>query len=206
MASAQQNPTPFEWTVARERAAALLADGELTGEEVADEVGVSRWTLWSWRQHPEFAARVRAITERAAEELERHAIALKARRMRTYDQRWRALLAIIAARAADPAMRSVPGGTTGLLVRRVKSIGSGENAQVIEEYEVDRGLLAELRELEKQAAIEAGQWTSKTEVRGVVASVSVIPDIQELLKLPSEELLRIHRETLGLPHTGQNGQ
>jgi hypothetical protein len=184
--------------VARQRAAALLADGEKTGEEVAHEVGVNRWTLWSWKQHPDFTARVRQITEGAAEELERHAIALKARRMRTYDQRWRALLAIIAARAADPAMRSVPGGTTGLLVRRVKIIGSGENAREVEEYEVDTALLKELRELEKQAAIEAGQWTTKAEVRGVVASVSVIPDIGELLKMPQEELLRLHRETLGL--------
>jgi hypothetical protein len=200
--TAQQNPTPFEWTVARERAAALLADGELTSEEVADLVGVNRWTLWSWRRHPEFAARVRAITERAAEELERHAIALKARRMRTYDERWRELQRVIAERAAAPEMQSVPGGKTGLLVRRVKVIGSGEGAREVEEYEVDTALLKELRELEKQAAVEAGQWSTKQEVRGVVASVSVLPDLDELLQLPVDELLRLHRETLGLPHKG----
>jgi hypothetical protein len=203
VAAAQQKPTPFEWTVTRERAAALLADGELTDQEVADEIGANRWTLWSWRRHPDFAARVRQITERAAEELERHAIALKARRMRTYDERWRELQRVIAERAAAPEMQSVPGGRTGLLVRSVREIGSGEAARQVEEYRLDAALLKELRGLEKQAAIEAGQWSTKHEVRGVVASVSVIPDLPELLKLPADELLRIHRETLGLPEKGR---
>jgi hypothetical protein len=198
----QQNPTPFEWTVARERAAALLADGEFTDQEVADEVGVSRWTLWSWRQHPEFAARVRQITERAGEELGRHAIARKLRRMAAYDRRWRALNRVIEGRAADPAMRGVPGGETGLLVRTVKVIGSGEAAREVEEYKLDAALLKELRELERQAAEEAGQWGTKHDVRGVAASGSVIPDLESLKKLPLDELMRIHRESLGLPAPG----
>jgi hypothetical protein len=199
----QQNATPFAWTVARERAAALLADGELSDREVANEVGVDRPTLWRWRQHPDFAARVRSILERAAEELERHAIARKARRMRTYDERWRELQRVIAERAAAPEMQSVPGGKTGLLARRVKVVGGGENAREVEEYEVDTALLKELRELERQAAVEAGQWTTKSEVRGAAASVSVIPDLPQLLALPAEELLRLHRETLGLPEQGR---
>jgi hypothetical protein len=189
--------------VARERAAALLADGELTSEEVADKVGVNRWTLWSWRRHPEFAARVRQITERASEELERHAIARKLRRMAGYDRRWRALHQVIEERANDPALQGVPGGKTGLLVRAVKVIGSGESAREVVEYELDTALLKELRELEKQAAVEAGQWATKSEVRGAAASVSVIPDLPQLLALPAEELLRLHREALGLPGQGR---
>jgi hypothetical protein len=205
VAAAQQNPTPFEWTVTRERAAASLADGELTDQEVADEIGVNRWTVWSWRRHPDFAARVRAITERAAEELERHAIARKARRMRAYDRRWRALQEIIAERAADPAMQSVPGGRTGLLVRTVRVVGSGDAARQVEEYRLDAAILKELRELERQAAEEAGQWTTRSEVRAAVACVSVLPDMAELLKMPAEELLRLHAESLGLPGPGDRG-
>ena len=66
-------------------------------------------------------------------------------------------------------------------------------------------LLKELRELEKQAAVEAGRWATKHEVRGAVASVSVIPEIGELLKMPAEELLRLHHEMLGLPVPGDRG-
>jgi hypothetical protein len=201
----QRNATPFTWTIAREKAAALLADGELTDQEIAAEVGVDRPTVWRWRQHPDFAARVRAITERAAEELERHAIARKGRRMRTYDERWRELQRVIAERAADPAMQAVPGGTTGLLVRRVKAIGAGENAREVVEYELDAALLKELRELEKQAATEAGEWSNKHEVRAAAAPTSVLPDLEELKQMPVDELLRLHRESLGLPGPGDKG-
>jgi hypothetical protein len=114
-----------------------------------------------------------------------------------------AIAGVIAERAADPDMANVPGGRTGLLVRRVKVIGSGDNAREVCEYEVDTGLLKELRELEKQAAVEAGQWSTTSEVRGVVASVSVIPEMEQLRKLPIEELLRIHRESLGLTEKGR---
>jgi hypothetical protein len=189
---------PFVWTIAREKAAALLADGEVSDREVAREVGVDVVTLWRWRQHADFAARVREIVGRAGEELSRYAVGRKLRRMRAYDERWRALQRVIAERAADPAVQAVPGGRTGLLVRTVKVIGSGESAREVEEYRVDTALLKELRELEKQAATEAGQWSERHGVRDVVAHVSVIPEIGELLKMPVDELLRIHRESLGL--------
>lgn len=55
-------------------------------------------------------------------------------------------------------MPDVPGGKTGLLVREIKSIGAGPNSREVEEYKVDTGLLKELREHERQAAIELGQW------------------------------------------------
>ena len=62
-------------------------------------------------------------------------------------------------------LKDVPGGgNTGLLVRQVKGIGKGEDFQVVEEYAVDTGLLRELREHEKQAAIELGEWTEKQDV------------------------------------------
>ena len=205
MVTTPENPRPFEWTAAKERAASMLADGEPTDAQIAGEIGVDAWTLWSWKQRPEFATRVRQIVEQAGEEMAHLAIAKKLGRMRAYDERWRELQRVIAERAADPAMQSFPGGRTGLLVRTVKVIGSGEAARQVEEYRLDAGLLKELRELERQAAVEAGQWTTKTEMRGAVASVSVIPDHGELLKMPAEELLRLHRETLGLPGPGDRG-
>ena len=40
----------------KEMAALLLAQAELTQDEVAAQVGVVRSTLWAWRQEPKFAA------------------------------------------------------------------------------------------------------------------------------------------------------
>ena len=73
---------------------------------------------------------------------------------------------LIEERAVAPEMQDVPGGKTGLLVRDRKTIGSGESAEVIDVFRVDVGLLRSLLEIEKQAAIETGQWTEKREVTG----------------------------------------
>ena len=50
--------------------------------------------------------------------------------------------------------RRVPGGETGLIVRKLKSTGI--------EYAVDTAVLAEIREQEKHVAIELGQWQEGT--------------------------------------------
>lgn len=78
------------------------------------------------------------------------------------------MLRVIEARSKD--MAEVPGGDTGLLVRKLKSIGSGENTKTVEEYAVDTGLLSELREHEKQAAQELGQWINKSNVEQTTKS------------------------------------
>jgi hypothetical protein len=91
-----------------------------------------------------------------------------------YNERRQRLLAVIGERAV--AGWDAPGASTGLLVRRERSIGSGANQKFVAEYEVDTGLLRELRELEKQAAIDLGQWTEKRDVK-MDAQVSQKSDI-----------------------------
>lgn len=161
-----QSPAPFEWTKKRHLAAQLLAEDELSDIEIGTKVGINPRQLYRWRQHPEFAARVADIARKIGNTLLRISIAKRTRRVRTLEQRWLALQKVIAERAADPSMTNVPGGTTGLLVRRQKGLGSGENFRVVDEYEVDTATLKELREHEKQAAIELGQWAEKTELSG----------------------------------------
>jgi hypothetical protein len=85
------------------------------------------------------------------------------RRIDGYDERRQGLLAVIGERAI--AGWDAPGASTGLLVRELKVIGAGKSAREVEVFRVDTGLLRELRELEKQAAIELGQWTEKRDVK-----------------------------------------
>ena len=58
-------------------------------------------------------------------------------------------------------MARAQGADTGLVVRREKVIGNGDNARDVVEYEVDVATLRELREQLKQAAIEVGEWAEK---------------------------------------------
>ena len=66
---------------------------------------------------------------------------------------------------------SLPGGETGLLAQDLTKNG------VV--YKIDSAALRELREIEKQAAIEMGEWSEKREVK---------LDIHDLRNMSDEEL------------------
>lgn len=156
----------FEWDKTREEAANLIARGELTIGAVADRLGIPVRSLYEWRKHPDFIARVDGLIDDMRAAIRRRAISWVERRVDRLNDAWLRMQQVIAERAADPALASVPGGKTGLLCRNVKGVGRGDDFQLIDVYEVDTGLLKELREHEKQAAQELGQWSEKTELSG----------------------------------------
>ena len=84
-------------------------------------------------------------------------------RLRMQQERWIRMRLLIDARAADPETLKAPGGNTGLLVHSQRMFGSGPTAKLVNEYELDGALLREMREIEKQAAIEMGQWNEDRE-------------------------------------------
>lgn len=179
MAGALQNVTKFAWTEQKARAAVLLAEDELTDEEIAAEVKVARQSVARWKQHPEFQSRIAQHVHDAEQRILTRGIARRVRRVQALQDRWDRLQRVIEQRAADPRMADIPGGTTGLLViedAELRMVKDGETEKPVlipTEVAVDTGLLKELREHEKQAAVELGQWTEKRE--------HSIPNIDELI-------------------------
>lgn len=159
-------PERLEWTEKTDQAAQLVAEDNLTQQEIADTVGIVRSTLWAWRKHPEFIAKVGQITEELRRNARLVGIAVKENRLKALDDRWRRLNAIIEQRAKHDHFQGFPGGNSGLMGRVAKWIGNGENRELVVEHELDVGLLKEIREIEKQAAQELGQWTDKVEASG----------------------------------------
>jgi len=153
----------FRWTKQKEQAAALLADDSQTDEKISEVVGIGRTTLHEWKKAPEFAARVKELVDAHRAVIRSRGLAIIENRVGYLQDRHNRMTRLIEARAASPQMQDVAGGDTGLLVHNVKSIGSGENAERVDLYEVDTGLLKELREHEKQAAQELGQWMEKVD-------------------------------------------
>jgi hypothetical protein len=154
----------FEWTGARIEAAQLLAEGRLAEAAIAERVGCDRKTLWRWRQDPAFAGRVAEIVGQLGAEALRRGLAVRTQRLAAINDRWERMRLVLEARADDPDLADVPGGTTGLLVKTVTFRGSGDNVEKTVEAEVDVALLREIREAEKQAAQETGQWVEKRQV------------------------------------------
>jgi hypothetical protein len=148
----------FSWTARTHQAAALVADDHLSDYQIAKRLGVAKMTLERWKRRPEFRQRVVELVAKLEEKSEQYAIYHRLLRVEQLDQRWQQMLDVIRQRAADPDHRKAPGGNTGLLVRTVKMIGAGDTAQRVEEFTFDAALVRELREHEKQAAQEFGQF------------------------------------------------
>ena len=175
----------FTWTATREKAAGLVADARKTEVAIATEAGISERTLRNWKAHPVFAARVDSLVTEAKAAAKALTIANKERRVARLQDRSAKLDQVIAARAEEHA--TVPGGDTGLLVREPKivkvynaestrrrgpsSVAEEDDdderltptggVQIVYEYRVDTGTLAEMRQIEKQAAQEVGEWIEK---------------------------------------------
>jgi hypothetical protein len=100
-------------------------------------------------------------------------IAAREHRVAALQDYWARLQRVAAERGED--MATVPGGKTGLLCRRIKQVGQGKDAQIVEEYELDGTLLREMREHAKQAAQELGQWEESARPTGGQVAVVVLP-------------------------------
>lgn len=123
------------------------------------------------------------------EKIEQRAIADLQARVDGYDDRRSALLRIVAERGVSPDYAKVPGGRTGWLVRTVKQIGAGESAERVEEYAFDSGLHRELRELEKQAAQDLGQWQDRKQVDVTIQIRKKAEALAEQLGVPVDDVI-----------------
>lgn len=108
-------------------------------------------------RNPQICSRIAELQERVAEALIALEITDRDNRLAEYNERWNKLRTVINRRAATYGEQKNMGGDTGLVVMRKKKVGN----EVVEEFEVDTGLLRTMAELEKQAAIEKGQWVEK---------------------------------------------
>lgn len=179
------------------RAVELLAEGSTPIEQVAKQLGLNRRTLWTWRQEPAFLAALKAYEAELEQDSLRFAIARRRERLSDYDQRRFKFLQIVAKRAAWFAENrpDVPGGETGLLQIQLKVVGSGPAAYTVEEYLPDVALSRELRELNRAAATELGQWSEKTQVEAQVAQRVQIVE-RQVHHLPPRDIGALRTESV----------
>jgi hypothetical protein len=131
--------------------------------EIRDILGVGSAVLYAFKRRHQ--AEVDAAIARRNKRIEDYAIAQQVDRLEALNDRWLRGRELLAIRAADTRYDE-PGYTTGLMVHNLKGVGTGDAAKVVDQYEVDTGLLAELRAIERAAAEELGQikQPAKTEI------------------------------------------
>ncbi|HLV78743.1 MAG TPA: hypothetical protein VKT32_00635 [Chthonomonadaceae bacterium] len=200
-------PLPWVWTANKERAAALVAADELADEAIAAEVGIAPRTLRNWKTRTEFAERVFEILEATRQECLKFGVASRAERLARMNRRWEKIHKIIEERAAaarqwteEHGKPEAPGMEEGLLVRQIRSVGKGESARLLTEYAADGGLLKAALDIEKQAAVETGQWQEKRayEVSGPGGGPLQVRHGNPFESLSPEELCREYVQQIGL--------
>ena len=149
----------FEWTAEKERVVGLLAEGA-SHRDIAKQ-GVARKSIERWKRHPEFASRLQDLVGAARDRAKRTFLGKKESRIQILEELYSRQKAIIDERAADPEMQAVPGGRTGLLVRKTV-VSSG--TLISYEYVVDTSLSNEIRKTLQQVALEVGDERQKVDV------------------------------------------
>jgi hypothetical protein len=195
-----QPDATWEWSPEKQEAAVLLAEGELTDNEIAAKAGIHRVNLWRWKKCPPFAERVQSLIKDIGDALRQHALGRKLRRLKGLTDKAERIERVIEERAIEHAGK-VAGGGTGLLALEPKMLGSGEKAQLVDVYRADTALLKEYRELTIAAAKEVGDAPESPVVPTVVNNNSVVQinfngqslSVDEFDRLPLSEQIRICR-------------
>lgn len=118
-----------------------------------------------WNQLKHVRKQAKKTYSQLKEEFEREAVneglARRAVRLREKMERHALLKQVIRERADHVEMQDAPGGKTGTLCLDYR--GKDADRAV---YKLDAALLKEMRELEREIAIELGQWAERKEVSG----------------------------------------
>lgn len=151
----------------RELAASLLAVGEKTKEEIADAVGINRVTLHRWEQVKEFEDRVAFLRSKVRDEIRARTlsfgIADKVERINAAQRRWELMQSIVI-KQLERKLEIISGidSETPKIMRDVEDGDADADDGDADADEggtvVSGGLLRELRMIEKQIAIETGEW------------------------------------------------
>lgn len=161
----------------------MLAEDAASDEAIAAEIGINRATLALWKHHNDFQARIAHHLEVQRTAIEAKGIADRRNRVARLNADWLAMQQLrdarkTAGKASVQARQMIeqlkgdsvivpplePGIETGLLARQEKPTQFG----TVIELAFDRALLAEMRDHEKQAAMELGQWTERQQVESEI--------------------------------------
>jgi hypothetical protein len=166
-----QNDAEIRLSEKQDEVAHAVARDELSNEAIAQEFKIGRATLDRWKLLPEFTRRVTEIRKAKREALLAKTIANIEFRVDALIDRQGRMRTVISERGefykraneeGNPRYSKVPGAETGLLCHEEKLSKYGST----DLYKVDVALLREMRETEKQLAIELGEWSEKREVTG----------------------------------------
>jgi hypothetical protein len=90
---------------------------------------------------------------------------------------------------------------TGFVCRKLRTVGSGKEARIVEEYEIDTGMVEAMNSVEKRAAVETGQEQENVNLTGQISAKSIalskVMSLEELEALEAKMLAVMEAERQG---------
>jgi hypothetical protein len=153
-------------------ASLLVAQKRLSATRIAEKLQITRRTLFNWRSDPEFRDAVYQHRNAWRKHVQTCGIADQELRVYNLNNLMARYVGLIRARAK--MYGATAEGRTGLSTRKYRTLHVGpETCQVVEEWKHDAALVKMILNLQKQAAIEMGQWQSKREVSVTFSQTSI---------------------------------
>ena len=106
-------------------------------------------------------SRVSELQQEIESSFVRLQITERLQRLEAIQNRWDRVRAAIDARAREDYDAMMK---TGIVIRGLRNVGHGKDAQVVEEYEIDTAAIEALNSIEKRAAIETGQEVDRADI------------------------------------------
>lgn len=182
IASSPGHAIDVAWTPKRQLAVELLATSDDSTEVIAEQVGVLAGTLCKWKREPAFVEKLREHEQMLAERWMERGLARRPRRLKELSEQYTRITAELEARGEMMRAEGDAMGFSGMVSKKQRQVGKGEDAQVVTEYEIDTATSRELRAILEQIARELGQWQDKRETEA--ASNVQVTAMQVILVQP----------------------
>jgi replicative DNA helicase len=140
----------------------MACDEGLSNTQIGKKVGFPPSTIRMWLSRPDYKEAIREYYEILEEETFRLAAIHRANRLRKLQEVLDKMDIVMAERAKAYENVNI-GGKSGLLVKQVKTVGSGPNAYDVAEYVYDSALVRDILSIHKQIAQEKGEWSERKE-------------------------------------------
>lgn len=139
----------------------MACDEGLSNAVIGEKLGFPPQTIRMWLQRPDYKDAIKLYYSILEEETYRQAGTIRAKRIQILQDQLDSLLELKRQRAAAYSHIET-GGSTGNLVKEVKTVGTGPNAYDVAEYKYDSAVVRDIAMLTKQIAQEKGEWSEKS--------------------------------------------
>lgn len=163
-----------DYEILRPQIVRMICEEGMTTTQVAESVNVHPATVRMWLRRDDYQEAIRHYHELFEEQMMQFSVANKSKRIADLQMLLDKQKQVINERAQQYS-HFMGGGGSGLLVKQTKSVGTGPTAYAVDEYVYDSAIVRDILSLHKQAAVELGQWSEKSEnTTRIEQQVSVI--------------------------------